>query len=192
MGTTTANLALYKPATSDVVNVVTDINNNMDTIDTAIQSLRVPPKGKLWRTGGFFGLPAVAVDIDFEASRALNGMTVTAGSQGLVVPTSGLYRVYAYGYSSGGGAPPYDTQYTAYRIRAAVANKILVYLYIPKLSAADTAASGTTEVPLAAGDEIRMTGSSTGGAVSTWGVDEASGVRLELEYVGPLSGATPI
>jgi hypothetical protein len=39
MGTTTPNYSLYKPATSDFVNVTTDINNNMDSIDTALAEL---------------------------------------------------------------------------------------------------------------------------------------------------------
>lgn len=192
MGTTTTNYGFYKPDPTEFVNVVSNLNDNLDHIDGTIAALDDLPRGKLWRTGGFSNLPAVAADIDFEASRVLFGMSASAGSQGLVVPTSGLYRVYLYGYSSGGGAPPYDTQYSAYRIRAATANKTLVYLYVPKLTAADSAASGTTEVPLAAGDEIRVQGSSTGGAVSTWGIDEASGVRLEVEFKSPLLGATPI
>lgn len=36
MATSTTNLALRKPATSDLVNVVTDINNNMDTLDAGV------------------------------------------------------------------------------------------------------------------------------------------------------------
>lgn len=35
MATTTTRLSLRKPATSDTVNVTTDISNNMDTLDTA-------------------------------------------------------------------------------------------------------------------------------------------------------------
>jgi hypothetical protein len=36
MATTTTNLGLRKPATTDVVNVSTDINDNMDKIDAAV------------------------------------------------------------------------------------------------------------------------------------------------------------
>lgn len=36
MATTTTRLSLRKPATSDLVNVTTDISNNMDTIDAAV------------------------------------------------------------------------------------------------------------------------------------------------------------
>lgn len=43
MGTTTPNYALFKPdpdpITGDFVNVTTDINNNMDTIDTQLKSV---------------------------------------------------------------------------------------------------------------------------------------------------------
>lgn len=38
MATFTTNYNLRKPATSDFVDVVTDINNNMDTIDTQIKN----------------------------------------------------------------------------------------------------------------------------------------------------------
>ena len=33
---TTPNLGLHKPARTDIVSVVTDINNNMDTLDSKI------------------------------------------------------------------------------------------------------------------------------------------------------------
>lgn len=39
MATTTPHLSLRKPASSDVVNVTTDISDNMDKLDTAIKDL---------------------------------------------------------------------------------------------------------------------------------------------------------
>lgn len=46
MGTLTPNLGLFKPAGGDFVSVLTDINNNMDTLDTEIAGLGVQAKIK--------------------------------------------------------------------------------------------------------------------------------------------------
>jgi hypothetical protein len=190
MGTTTTNLALYKPDSTDVVNVQTDINNNMDTIDTAVQDLRVPTKGKLWRTSAFQALTGTGTDVDFEASRLSGGMTAGSGSNGLVVPKSGLYKVSVYGYAT--GSDLWRAQFTAYRVRSAVADKDITFLGFWKESTFDSAMTADNEVPLAAGDEIRVKASSSSGSGSTWGTDETNGVRLHVEYKGPLNGATPI
>lgn len=39
MASTTPNLGLNKPDRTDFVNVITDINDNMDTLDTAIHQM---------------------------------------------------------------------------------------------------------------------------------------------------------
>lgn len=53
MGTSTPNLQLWKPAPGDNVNVTTDIDNNWDKVDTAVQNLNVPPTCIARMTGNF-------------------------------------------------------------------------------------------------------------------------------------------
>ena len=40
MASTTPNLGLNKPDRTDFVNVITDIDDNMDTLDTVIPTVR--------------------------------------------------------------------------------------------------------------------------------------------------------
>lgn len=198
MATTTPNYGWRLPTVDDFITVAADVAATVEDIDTELKrvdDLASNPaliSGKLWRTGAFTALPAAAADIDFEASRATGGMTVSANHQGLVIPVDGFYDVRCHGFSSGGNNA--NVLFNVYRIRSAVANKVVIRIQYYKLSNAgeDHCIPGADVIAFKANDEIRVLGSSSGGAVSTWGVDEADGIRLVVEYKRPLNGVTPL
>lgn len=192
MGTTTTNYGFYKPDGSEFVDVMAQINANLDDIDATMAALDDFPTGKLWRTAGFTGaLPAVGAAITFDASRLVFGMAASGSGDSLIVPSAGMYDVRLNGYASGGGAAAV-VQFTAVRVRAATPDKVVCLLSLSKINANDLGGSFTDNVPLAAGDEIKVIGSSSDSAVNGWGIDEVSGIRLSVEYTGPLNGATPV
>lgn len=191
MSTSTPNLGLHKPDPIEVVNVETDLNDNYDIIDEAIQDLRVPPKGKLWKTDAFQGpLSSEATEITFSGSRVVGGMSLGANGDGLVVPVSGKYNVKILGYATGSNT--YRANFIPYRVRAATSNKDLMFLGIWKENDLDYSSGMEDEIPLQAGDEIRVKAGSSNNAGFTWGDAETTGIRLLVEYRGPLSGATPV
>lgn len=192
MGTSTPTLNLYKPDDTELVDVEVHLGDNYDKIDQAFEDLDDIPEGKLWRTTGFTGaLDAAGEAIPFDDSRVVNGMATGVNGDGLVVPSSGMYDVTLNGYGSGGGSSAV-VQFTAIRVRAATSNRNVCLLTLAKTSANDVAGSFTDNIPLQAGDEIRVLGSATDSAVNGWGVDEVSGIRLHVRKTGVLGGATPV
>lgn len=72
MATTTTKLSLRKPATSDTVDVETDIGDNMDILDNAIVSTIVDAKGDL--------VAATAADTVARVAVGANGTVLAAAS----------------------------------------------------------------------------------------------------------------
>lgn len=97
MGTNTPNLQLWKPATSDNVNVVTDLNNNSDKIDTEVQALKDPPLCIVRMSSASFGMTG-GVDLFAQGGWVAADDTTnmfTAGSAGvnsfITIAKAGLY-----------------------------------------------------------------------------------------------------
>lgn len=186
-GTSTTNYQLYKPDPSDNVNVATDINANYDKIDAGLNDLHNPPWGKLWSTGGFQALAASpGVQVLFDKSKVRNGMAVGANSDGLIVPRDGIYEVKIFGYASG-STGAWTARFDVYRVRSGVGNRTLIISPFSKPDGLDYAACMVDDVPLKAGDELRVNGTSTPAGGSTWGSDEFNGTRLTVRYKSPLA-----
>lgn len=99
MGTTTPNFALYKPATSDVVNVVTDINNNMDSVDTALQNLTTGS------ATGYVKLLGGKVRTAGNTAALSTTETIVCDSGTIALPASSLIEVRCnVDYFTGGAA----------------------------------------------------------------------------------------
>lgn len=147
------------------------------------------PRGKIWKTSGFQALPDAGVDLSWGSSRSQGGVGVS--SVGLTVPRDGMYRIDLYTYSTGGSN--WRAGYGVQRVRTSVAERGILYLSYQKVDGQDYTASVTDLLPLKAGDLLKVRGSSTGGVGSTWGVSEADGTRMSVEYVRNLpSGLSPV
>jgi hypothetical protein len=144
------------------------------------------PKGKRWRTAGFHSLTANQATIPMQGSRVQGG--VTTSPNGLTLPRDGIYRVWMYAYATGGANWTHQAQVN--RLRNAVPDLTVCYLSFWKATGVDYTAYAENEVPLKAADILVLAGAGTD---STWGVDEASGCRLGVEYVSALpSGVSPL
>jgi hypothetical protein len=127
MATLTSKLQLRKPEGPDLVNVLTDLAQNYDKIDTAITR---PPAAKVWRntqlatrstSGTTLAIPHNTVDYD----ESLTPMWASGQPTRFTVPTG-----YAGRYSVKGGFYFELTSNTGYRI---------LYLYKNGLPIVETA-----------------------------------------------------
>lgn len=152
--------------------------------------------GKAWRVSGFSGNmgDSLRYRASLDASRVQGGVThsTAGGLYGLVLPFDGFWRVQGVGYASGGSN--YYNSFFATRIRAGVGdNDVASSMVNYKGTTNDMTANFGDVVPLKANDRIEMYATMLGSGVGNyWGVNESQGVRLMVEYVGPLNGATPI
>ena len=196
MASTSTNYGLILPDSNDFITVGSQIQDNFETIDTELKrvdTLASNPssiKGRLWRTSGFLSMPDTPAVLDFEGSRVSGGMTVASGGDGLIVPVDGFYDIRLNSYAT--GSTDWLAQFSVYRVRAGQDDRVVVYVAYNKKGSRDSSIPGSDIVPLKANDKINVKITSEGSVGSTWGVDEVSGVRLNVKYDSPLSGVTPV
>lgn len=139
------------------------------------------PMGHCGATAGFQPISDVnGAYALFSAAQVLRG-GMTFGSNGLTVPKTGLYRVSAKSYFTGG--TNYQGLAMVTRNSAALpppdAN-VLFNAFVAKTDSADYSGFASAVRTLTAGDVLRLW---LKGASSTWGGDGYNGSYLEAEYL---------
>ncbi|MBM7770894.1 hypothetical protein JOD54_001098 [Actinokineospora baliensis] len=150
------------------------------------------PKGRRWRTAAFHTLTTTNAVVPMQGSRVQGGMTTSAN--GLIVPRDGLYRIWLLGYATGG--PAWRIGFAVHRIRSGgTPDAEVLWASMWKSGAADYSITANEDVPLKAGDEIRLSCAAqpADSTTATWGVGEYSGTRFSVEFLHSLpAGQNPI
>ena len=136
------------------------------------------PRGHAGRTAGFQTIGGTDVAITLDAAQIATGMTFETTSGGrFVAPITGLYRIHAQVYFTGGSA--YQAQAAIFKNASKTGMGGKIYTW--KADASDYISSCSTFAQLTAGDRIGLGATST---ASTWGTDGFNGSYLEMELVG--------
>ena len=114
--------------------------------------------------------------VKFDLQTQRGGFTTVDDGSALVFPVSGLYRVTARCYLSGGGAGEYGAA-----IRQVGDNSVIQWLHVQKPSGGSDASADTSFMrPFAAGSGVRMW---LDVPIATWGSTGYDGCYLEAELI---------
>lgn len=136
-------------------------------------------RGHAGRTGGFQTLGGTDVAITLDAAQITRGGVTFETSSGgrFVIPTTGLYRISAQAYFTGGSG--YQAHAAIFKNSSKVGMGGKIYTW--KADGSDYIAHCSTLALLNANDRIGLGATS---ASSTWGTDGYNGSYLEVELVG--------
>lgn len=149
-------------------------------------------RGKLWRTQGFSGGLANNTEyvVTMGASRVSGGFTTVPDA--LNIPYDGLYDLDWQGYVSGGVVG--IVNFWVRRTHPGVADNIVGSAALNKTYAGvdSQGASTNKNVPLRAGNTLRLIVYQYAGPLTFYGTNEITGCSLTATYTGPLNGAAPV
>lgn len=164
MGTLTPNYDLLKPATTDVINVETDINASMDTLDTELKRVddlsTNPPRCRVHQiTGSVTALAnATWTNITFTGTAHEDYDTAAihdgaSNTDRLTIPSNGYYTMSGKGATATNGTGVRGSRWTK---NGTVIPGTTVMLPTTGAGAVSRHPAATTTVPCLATDIIRL------------------------------------
>lgn len=166
---------------------------NSGTVITGVEDERswltdTPIAGKMWKTGTPVGLTGAPTKLAMGGSRVGGGVIFDDANDELVLPCPGEFELALGGYVSSGSG---DGYFGINRKRGGSDLMVLFGDFTKPADGDKRANAKTMSMPLAAGDRLSLQGVGPVG-VNAYGTSEVNGCWLEVRYVGPLNGATPI
>jgi hypothetical protein len=153
---------------------VTSITNaNITTLATGLAK----PFGHMGKTDGFTGGTNQTPVTGMAAQILRGGMTFDSGTQALVVPITGLYRLTGRAYSSGAG-----TGGSLYEVMLNGAGGSGCSVWWTKQQVDEFMTLSPQIRKLTAGDKVSIRALQP---ASVYGNDGYSGTYVEVEYIGP-------
>lgn len=162
MGTTTTNYAFYKPDPTEFVDVVAQLNDNMDDIDTQLKRVddaaTQPPRVKVVQSNGNPTnlINANWTDVTFNSGTEIfdthNFHNNAANTEQFVIPSDGSYRVSGKGSIVQNATGSRGIRWL--RNGTPVPGTEVMMAAAP--DAATGVASAVTTIPCVAGDILKM------------------------------------
>lgn len=193
---TTPNRSLRYPASNNSPNIPQDIQNLATDVDNSLALIF----GKMWRTSAGYSALTVAQEyvVGMDVARTAGGVTYDNTNKQLTIPVDGLYDIDLCLYITNAPSASVTGQVGGWvrRTRASVADLTIAVgplVYKAFASRDQFGFWGHKAVPLKAGDKLAMVAYAYDANLTYYGASEYTNATfLNIRYVAPLAGATPV